>query len=118
MNTRAIGNAGEDMACDYLKKRGWTIVARNVRCGRNEIDIIARRRRLTAFIEVKRRKSADFGRPAEAVNRDKQARIARAAAIYLQENDMPVAQVRFDVIEILPGEIRHIEGAFDAPESY
>ncbi len=113
MNTRAIGNAGEDMACEYLKKRGWTIVDRNVRCGRNEIDIIARKRRLTAFIEVKRRKSADFGRPAEAVNRDKQARIVRAA-IYLQENDMPDAQVRFDVIEILPGEIRHIEDAFDA----
>ena len=50
------------------------------------------------------------------MNRDKQARIVRAAAIYLQENDMPDAQVRFDVIEILPGEIRHIEGAFDASD--
>ena len=128
MTGKEIGNAGEDMACAYLKKHGWKILGRNVRCGRNEIDIIAARRsladlltgrpRLIAFVEVKRRGSADFGRPAEAVNAEKQRRIVRAASLYLGQNNLNTANVRFDVIEILPDEIRHIEGAFYAPEGY
>lgn len=128
MNSKDIGNAGEDMACDYLVKRGWKILGRNVRCGRNEIDIIASRHCLTdmiagrppliAFVEVKRRKNTDFGRPAEAVNAEKQRRIVRAAALYLQQNNLTNMLIRFDVIEVLPNEIHHIEGAFDAPEGY
>ena len=114
MNKRAFGNAGEDAACDFLAAKGWQIIGRNVRRGRGEIDIIARKKRITAFIEVKRRTTAAFGAPAEAVNADKQRRIAQAAALYMQENDLEDARIRFDVIEILPGEIRHIEGAFDA----
>lgn len=114
MNRRAFGNAGESAACEYLKKRGWEIVDRNVRRGPGEIDIIARKRRLTAFIEVKRRTSARFGAPAEAVNWEKRRRIAQAAALYMQERGLENAKIRFDVIEILGNEIRHIEGAFDA----
>lgn len=118
MNRRAFGNEGEQAACKYLQARGWKILERNVRRGRGEIDIIARRRRTTAFIEVKRRSSLDFGRPAEAVNAEKQRRIARAAALYIQENGLENADIRFDVIEILPGEIRHLEGAFDATDLF
>ena len=116
MNRRAFGNEGERAACEYLARRGWTIVETNVRRGRGEIDIVARRRGLTAFIEVKRRSSLRYGRPAEAVNPEKQRRIAGAAALYMQENDLE--RVRFDVIEILPGEIRHIESAFDATDLF
>ena len=118
MNTRAFGNAGEDAACAYLQKKGWAILGRNVRTGRNEIDIIAKKRKLIAFIEVKRRRNTAYGRPAEAVNLQKQLRIAQAAALYMQENDMEDANIRFDIIEILPGEIRHIEGAFDATDLF
>lgn len=116
MNTRAYGNEGEQTACEYLSAKGWKILDRNVRRGRGEIDIIARKRKLIAFIEVKRRRSTAYGRPAEAVNLEKQARIVQAAALYMQENDLDDARIRFDVIEILPGEIRHIEGAFDATD--
>ncbi|MBQ3575222.1 MAG: YraN family protein, partial [Clostridia bacterium] len=45
MNTRAYGNIGEQAACDYLSGRGWNIIARNVRMGRNEIDIIAEKKK-------------------------------------------------------------------------
>ena len=118
MNKRAFGSEGEQAACDYLAGKGWQVIDRNVRRGRGEIDIIARKRKLTAFIEVKRRTSTAFGTPAEAVNLEKQRRIAQAAALYMQENALEDARIRFDVIEILPGEIRHIEGAFDATDLF
>lgn len=116
MNTRAFGNAGEDAACTYLLKKGWTILGRNVRAGRNEIDIIAKKKKLIAFIEVKRRSSERYGSPAEAVNFKKQKHIAQAAALYMQENGLGGANIRFDVIEVLPDGLRHIEAAFDATE--
>ena len=118
MNRRAFGSAGEDAACAYLLKKGWTILGRNVRAGRNEIDIIAKKRKLIAFIEVKRRSGLGFGRPSEAVNFEKQRHIAQAAALYMQENGLENANIRFDVIEILPGELRHIEAAFDATDLF
>ena len=118
MNRRAYGSAGEDAACAYLLRHGWTILDRNVRRGRGEIDVIARRKGTVAFVEVKRRSGLNYGRPAEAVNREKQQRIAHAAALYMQENGLSEARIRFDVIEILPGEIQHIEGAFDATDLF
>ena len=118
MNKRAYGSAGEQSACEYLSAKGWKIIDRNVRRGRGEIDIIAGKRGLTAFIEVKRRSGTGFGRPAEAVNFEKQRRIAQAAALYMQENGLENANIRFDVIEILPGELRHIEAAFDATDLF
>ena len=118
MNRRAYGNEGEQAACEHLKRKGWTILERNVRRGPGEIDIIARKRKLVAFIEVKRRSSLNYGRPAEAVNAEKQKRIARAAALYVQEKGLENAKLRFDIIEILPGEIRHIEDAFDLTDLF
>lgn len=118
MNHRTYGNEGEQAACDFLVKRGWTVLDRNVRRGRGEIDIIARRRGVIAFIEVKRRSALGFGTPAEAVNHDKQRRILSAASIYLQENGLSEANIRFDIIEILANKIRHIEAAFDATDFF
>ena len=118
MNRRAYGSEGEQTACDFLRAKGWKILDRNVRRGRGEIDVIARKRDVVAFVEVKRRSGLNYGRPAEAVNREKQQRIAHAAALYMQENDLSDSRIRFDVIEILPGEIQHIEGAFDATDLF
>lgn len=118
MNRRAYGNEGEQAACEYLLKKGWRILDRNVRRGRGEIDIIARKRKIITFVEVKRRSSLAFGNPAEAVNTEKQRRIAQAAALYVQEQGLENEKLRFDVIEILSGDIRHIEGAFDATDLF
>ena len=114
MNRRAFGSAGEDFACEYLRASGWKIVDRNVRRGPGEIDVVARKRDLLAFVEVKRRSTARFGQPAEAVNWEKRRRIVQTAALYVQEQGLEDAKIRFDVIEILGPKIRHIEGAFDA----
>ena len=118
MNKRAYGNAGEQTACDFLTAKGWKIIGRNVRMGRNEIDIIAGKRKTIAFIEVKRRSSINYGQPAEAVNAEKQRRIIQAAALYIESNGLENADIRFDIIEVLPGEIRHIKGAFDATDMF
>ena len=61
MNRRAYGSAGEDAACAFLMQRGWTILGRNVRRGRGEIDVIARKRDTVAFVEVKRRSGLGYG---------------------------------------------------------
>lgn len=114
MNRRAFGNLGEDAACALLQRKGWRILARNYRRGAGEIDVIAARRGAIAFVEVKRRSSLRYGQPAEAVTAEKQRRIVQTAALYMQEHGLEDAQVRFDVIEILPDETRHIENAFDA----
>ena len=118
MNQRTYGNEGEQAACDFLVKHGYAILERNLRRGRGEIDIIARRRGVIAFIEVKRRSSLNFGTPAEAVNFEKQRRILSAASIYLQEKGLSEANIRFDIIEILANKIRHIQAAFDATDFF
>lgn len=114
MNKRAFGAEGEQTARNWLLAHGWQVLEMNYRRPTGEIDIIARRRGLTAFIEVKRRTTDRFGRPAEAVTPQKQARILRTAMVYMQENGIVDRPVRFDVIEVIQGEVRHIEGAFDA----
>ena len=118
MNRRALGTEGETAACEYLSRRGWKILDRNARIGRGEIDIIAQKRRVIAFIEVKRRTTNQFGTPAEAVNAAKQRKIITAAALYMQQNNLQNANVRFDVIELTPDRINHIQNAFDATDLY
>ena len=116
MNRRSFGAEGERAARDYLAGKGARILAMNYRRPTGEIDIVARLRGTLLCVEVKGRSGLRYGRPAEAVNAAKQARIARTAQLYLQENGLADVPVRFDVIELLPGEIRHIENAFDAPD--
>ena len=116
MNKSRIGADAEAAARDYLVGIGAEIVAANVHIANAEIDIIARLGEMIAFVEVKARGSARFGRPAEAVNAEKRRKIIRAAGAYAAENGLSDSPMRFDIIEIMPGEINHIPGAFDASE--
>ena len=106
MNRRVVGNLGEDAACAALRRAGLNVLARNVRRPTGEIDIIAREGKTIAFVEVKARSSLRYGRPSEAVG--------RTAAVWLAENGLEDAPVRFDVVEVLPGSVRHLRAAFDA----
>lgn len=115
---RAYGDAGEQAACDYLKKHGWKIIDRNVTRSGGEIDIIARKRRLTAYIEVKRRSTRNYGEAAEAVTRNKKRHIARAAMMYAHETGIEDSEQRYDIIEVMPEGINHIEGAFDLTDLF
>jgi putative endonuclease len=89
------------------------VVARNWRCRDGELDLVLRQGRTFVFCEVKTRTSDAFGVPAEAVTRQKLARIRRLAARYLEEDaPMRPREIRFDIAAILAGQLEIIEGAF------
>lgn len=98
MNNKEIGNFGEDAACAYLLENGIDVIKRNFYCRGGEIDIIAKDGDTIAFIEVKTRKSAEFGTPGEFVDFRKQEKITATALYYLGNND---SDMRFDVIEVM-----------------
>jgi putative endonuclease len=114
----ALGAAGEACAAQHLTRQGFRILARNLRCGGVEIDVIAARGALVVFVEVKTRRSRDKGLPEEAVDARKQKRLVAGAAAWLREHPGVAARIRFDVIACEPGgdgfRVRHLEGAFDA----
>lgn len=127
MNTKDIGNLGENRAARFLKKNGYKIVQRNIHLSHNELDIIAvhKKSKVIAFVEVKARTVDDdlysrFGTPATAVSRSKQARTISAAKAFLAENPKFLKfQPRLDIIEVYlkKGDltilkINHIENAF------
>ena len=116
---QALGRWGEECAVRYLRRRLYRIVATNYsnRCG--EIDIIARRGGILAFIEVKTRRTTRFGHGVEAVNARKQRQIIRTAQLYLLGNSFSrELQPRFDVMSILlhadtqQHSIEHLTDAF------
>ena len=113
MNRRYVGMDGESAARDYLTGIGARILDTNVKLSGGEIDIIALIDGVCVFIEVKRRMSLRRGRPAEAVVRSKMRAIARAAAIYAAMHGFSDMPLRFDIIELLPGELTHIPAAFN-----
>ena len=93
------GRWGEERAVRYLRLHGWRIEASNYACRFGEIDVIASRRGILAFVEVKTRKDASRGEAREFVTAAKQQRLRAAAACWLAEHDTAL-QPRFDVMEI------------------
>lgn len=117
MNRRDLGALGERRAEWALRRAGGRVLARNYRTKVGEIDLIIRFGDVIAFVEVKARSGNAFGAPAEAVDRKKQMRIAKAAMQYLRENAAPDQRARFDVVEVYKGNVRHIPNAFDVFDS-
>ncbi len=111
MNTKQIGDSYEDIAADFLREKGYKILKRNFHSRYGEIDIIAYKDGVYVFCEVKYRKNADYGLPAEFVTKKKQDKIAKTVAGYMMYNKF-VEDYRFDIIGILGDEINHIENAF------
>jgi putative endonuclease len=110
---RAVGTSGEDLAAAWYEARGFEVLARNWRCREGELDLIVRDGRLYIFCEVKSRTTDAFGVPAEAVDRDKQQRLRRLAARWLDDDAPALArEIRFDVAAILNGRLEVLEGAF------
>ena len=108
-----LGRAGEDLAAAWYEERGWRVLARNWRSGRNgELDLVALRGGVLAVCEVKARSSEAFGTPLEAVTPAKQARIRRLAAAYLAASGVRASRVRFDVAAVLDGRLEVVEDAF------
>jgi putative endonuclease len=106
------GVEGERQAIGYLLARGWEIAAHRFRAGRGEIDVIARRGRLVAFIEVKTRRGPAFGDPLEAVSGPKRRDLVRVARAWMDRFGRPGDVYRFDCIGVLGGRLQHVEDAF------
>ncbi|MFN7988704.1 MAG: YraN family protein [Thermoanaerobaculia bacterium] len=115
--TTPKGRAGEEEAARFLEARGVSVLARNVRAGGGEIDLVAAEGRVVVFVEVKWRRDASRGAPAEAVTPGKRRKLLSAARAWLAENPAAGSRdVRFDVVAIEgeTGRTDWIRGAFDA----
>lgn len=113
VNTKAIGDVGEEIAVQYLRDKGYKILERNAEYAGVEIDIIAKDKKTIVFCEVKTRVNTLYGRPVEAVTKQKQMRYIQGAKGYIVSNRVKNTDFRFDVIEVLDDEINHILGAFE-----
>ena len=109
---RELGTSGEDAAAAWYEARGYEVVNRNWRCRQGELDLILRLGRIVVFCEVKARTSDAFGAPVEAVTREKQMRLRRLAARWIDEAERRPAEIRFDVASVMDGAVEVVEGAF------
>jgi putative endonuclease len=97
-----LGTRGERLAARFLRQNGYKILYRNFR-GRSggEIDLVCRDGDTLVFVEVKTRTREEFGRPFDAVSREKQKRISRGGLAWLRLLDNPEILFRFDVVEVI-----------------
>jgi len=119
MKRKELGNAGERLARDFLKKKGYRIHESNFRCRAGEIDIIARKKDWLAFIEVRTKSSANFGSPEESVSTAKKEKLVALALSYINSHQNLPPNWRIDFIGIELGHkgkatrIEHIENAVE-----
>ena len=110
---QALGAAGEARAARWYEAHGYVVLARNWRAPARggELDLVVARAGWLVFVEVKTRRTARFGVPAEAVTPEKQRRIHGLAAQYVRATGAR-GRWRFDVASILAGELTVLEAAF------
>jgi putative endonuclease len=101
--TQALGRRGEDLAHRFLRRQGYIIVARNYRlaAGDGEADLIAWDGDTLVIVEVKARRSDEYGPPDRAVGDDKRVRLRRLARAYARKTDTPWERVRCDVVTVV-----------------
>lgn len=119
LNPRKLfGQAGESAAEEYLRRKGYRILARNVRSSLGELDLVAEDDQVLVFVEVKARRTDAFGGAIHAVHHRKQEKLIQLAAQYLARHHIKDRLCRFDVV-LLQGpnavapQIEHIQNAFE-----
>ncbi len=114
-----LGRHGEDLAHRYLRRNGFTVVARNWRPpqGGGEIDIVAWEGETLVFVEVKTRASGEWSAPERDIDLEKIRALRRAARDYVRRSGAEEARARFDAITITAGKIEHLRDAF-SPEHW
>lgn len=117
MRGHELGRRGEQVAAARLRADGWRVVARNVREGRKEVDLVATRGAVVAFVEVKARAGLAYGHPLEAITRAKRREIESVARAWLRRHPQPGRRVRFDAVSVLfrddgPPLVEHVEDAW------
>jgi putative endonuclease len=112
------GNAAEQLVTEHLERSGWRVRDRNVTCRYGELDIVAERGLVLAFVEVRMRASALWGEPSETVMRAKQRKVVLSATEYCQRHRLFERVIRFDVASVIgrgrSGAVDYLEDAFDA----
>ena len=115
---KLFGQAGESAAEEYLRRKGYRIVARNLRSPLGELDLVAEDGQVLVFVEVKARRTDAFGGAIQAVHHRKQEKLIQLAAQYLARHHIKDRLCRFDVV-LLQGsdatvpQIEHIQNAFE-----
>jgi putative endonuclease len=116
MARQSLGVRGEDVACEELERRGYTVIMRRYRTVHGEIDIVAQHGEFLVFVEVKARTGDDFGDPEEAVTSQKQQRLVWMATDYLARHCPNDVACRFDVVGVntttSPPRVTVIDDAF------
>lgn len=116
MSGKSLGDHGEGLAAAYLERAGWTILVRNFRMGRKEIDLVARRHEVVAFVEVKTRAGPGFGHPLEAITWKKRREIHQVASAWIDRFGRPEYTYRFDAVAVQVGggaeSVDHVENAW------
>jgi putative endonuclease len=114
---KPLGDRGERLAAEHLERAGWTVLARNFRVGHREVDLVARRGEVVAFIEVKTRAGLGYGHPLEAITALKRREIQRVAQVWVERHGREGDVYRYDAVSVLiiaGGEpmIEHVEDAW------
>ena len=118
-----LGKAGEALAEDFLKQKGYTLLARNYRTRRGELDLVFSHRNKLIFVEVKTRSAEEWSRPADAVDARKKRLLSQTALDYLKLLKNPQVKFRFDIVEVLlhdgaVRELRHLPNTFPLSKPY
>jgi putative endonuclease len=114
---KSFGQESEEAAARFLRRQGYKIMERNFRNALGEIDIIARHKGVLVFVEVKARRSLDYGNPKGAVTPAKQRKLSQVALSYLKKIGATQTRARFDVVTVQPAKegpnIEVIANAFE-----
>lgn len=102
MTAALRGKAGEDLASAFLEQEGYSVLARNFHCRGGELDIVAVKGEILAFVEVRTRKKGGMVSPAESVTAAKRNKIVTAAYAFLEQHSKPAEtlQPRFDLVTV------------------
>lgn len=115
---QAFGGAAEQLVVEHLEREGWRVRDRNVLCRRGELDVVAEKGELLAFVEVRMRSTAAWGDPSQTVTFAKQRKVVLAATEYCQRHRLFQRVIRFDVASVVgrgrDGVVEYIADAFDA----
>jgi len=115
---RSVGQEGESAAEQYLRHKGYRVLARNLRSPLGELDLVAEDGQVLVFVEVKARRTDAFGGAIHAVHQRKQEKLIQLASLYLARHHIKDRLCRFDVVLLQgvgtgPAQIEHIQNAFE-----
>lgn len=119
MKRKELGAAGEKLAQNFLKKKGYRIRQTNYRCRAGELDIIAQKKDCLVFVEVRTKTSAEYGSPEESITSAKREKLVASALSYINSQQKPPSNWRIDFVGVhldhsgKATRIEHIENAIE-----